>query len=366
MSWFLAFAGFAALIILHEFGHFVVAKLTGMRVERFFLFFPPKVMSFKRGETEYGVGAVPLGGFVKITGMNPDEELPPEVAHRGYYHQPVWKRIVVILAGPVMNLLIAFFILFGLAFGVEEAVGPGIEVGEVTEGSPAEGKLEDGDRIVSVDGVRAFNLDFEDRAERLREEIDSHSCAEGRSDGCAAETPAELVVSRDDRLVPLSITPEYDEARDRNLIGFALAPATVAPVNPSPREAAGISADFMWFVTSSTAEVFARIVDRYDELSGPVGSYEATRQAFEFDARTALTLLAVISLSLAIINLFPFLPLDGGHIFWSVVEKLRGRPVAFATMERAGVIGFMLVIFIFLIGLTNDIGRLTGEGINVR
>jgi regulator of sigma E protease len=97
-----------------------------------------------------------------------------------------------------------------------------------------------------------------------------------------------------------------------------------------------------------------------------VGSYEVTRQAIEFDARQALTLIAVISLSLAVINLFPFLPLDGGHIFWSVVEKVRGRPVPFSTMERAGVIGFALVLVLFVIGLSNDIGRLTGEGFEVR
>ena len=96
------------------------------------------------------------------------------------------------------------------------------------------------------------------------------------------------------------------------------------------------------------------------------GSYEVTRQAFEFDTRRALTLLAVISLSLAVINLFPFLPLDGGHIFWSLVEKVRGRPVPFRVMEQAGVIGFMLVIFLFAIGLSNDIGRLTGGGFDTR
>jgi regulator of sigma E protease len=94
VSWALAVGGIILLIILHEFGHFAAAKLTGMRVERFFLFFPPKLLSVRRGETEYGIGAIPLGGFVKITGMNPDEELAPEVAPRAYYNQPVWKRVV--------------------------------------------------------------------------------------------------------------------------------------------------------------------------------------------------------------------------------------------------------------------------------
>jgi regulator of sigma E protease len=98
-----------------------------------------------------------------------------------------------------------------------------------------------------------------------------------------------------------------------------------------------------------------------------VGSYEATRQSFEFDTRQAIFVLALISLSLGIINLFPFLPLDGGHIFWALAEKVRGRPIPFRVMERAGIVGFMLVLFLFYVGLSNDIGRLSsGEGFGVR
>ena len=114
MSWFLAFLGFAALVILHEAGHFFAAKAVGMRVERFSLFFPPLIARHKRGETEYAIGAIPLGGYVKITGMNPAEEIPPEHAHRAYYRQPVWKRIVVIAAGPAVNIVLAFVILAGV------------------------------------------------------------------------------------------------------------------------------------------------------------------------------------------------------------------------------------------------------------
>src|SRR5437588_4077935 len=114
MSYLLAFLGFIALIVLHEAGHFTAAKAVGMRVERFSLFFGPMLVKVRRGETEYGVGPIPLGGYVKITGMNPHEELPPEVRPRAYFNQPVWKRVVVILAGPLVNLLIAFFILGGV------------------------------------------------------------------------------------------------------------------------------------------------------------------------------------------------------------------------------------------------------------
>src|ERR1044072_9225353 len=120
MNWFLIFLGFSLLIILHEAGHFFAAKATGMRVERFFLFFPPKLASIKPGETEDGIGAIPAGGFVKISGMNPDEVLPEGEEHRGYYQQPVWKRIVVIGAGAAVNIVLAFAILFVLAFGARD------------------------------------------------------------------------------------------------------------------------------------------------------------------------------------------------------------------------------------------------------
>ena len=356
MSWFLAFAGFAALIILHEFGHFLAAKATGMRVERFFLFFPPALAKFRRGETEYGIGAIPLGGFVKITGMNPEEELPPEVAPRAYYHQPVWKRIVTIAAGPAMNLLIAFLVLFLLAFGVSE---PTENVGEIEGDSPASEQLRNGDLIVSVDGERGDQLD-------LARAVNRHKCAGGEEeDGCRAATPARVVIERDGQRKVLEITPEYDADLDRSRLGFSYA---TTPVNPSVPEAARISVDFMWQVTSATVSVIARLFDpeQREQISGVVGGYETTRQAIEFDARRALTLIGVISLSLAVINLFPFLPLDGGHIFWSLVEKVRGRPVPFSVMERAGVIGFVLVLILFLVGLSNDIDRLSGEGFDVR
>src|ERR1700686_5299188 len=114
MSYLLAFLGFAALVILHEAGHFAAAKAVGMRVERFSLFFGPLLVKFRRGETEYGIGPIPLGGYVKITGMNPSEEIAPEYVHRAYYNQPVWKRVVVILAGPAVNLVIAFVIVWAL------------------------------------------------------------------------------------------------------------------------------------------------------------------------------------------------------------------------------------------------------------
>ena len=355
MSFLLAFLAFCALIVLHELGHFVAAKAVGMRVERFFLFFPPKLFSIRRGETEYGVGAIPLGGFVRITGMNPDEEIPPEVVDRAYYRQPVWKRIVVIAAGPAVNIAIAFIILFFLAFGIEETSD---RVASVQGNAPAAGVLKPGDRILSVDGRKG------DEAV-LADQIATHRCPGRQVDGCRAETPATIEILRDGREQELTVTPVYDAETGRPRVGFAF---DTEALDPGPAQAAGVAVDFMWLVTSETVSVISRLyrAEERQELSGVAGSYEVTRQAIDIGPRQAFTLIALISLSLGVINLFPFLPLDGGHIFWSLVEKARGRPVPYAVMERAGLIGFVLVLGLFFIGLTNDIGRLTGEGFNLR
>jgi regulator of sigma E protease len=362
MSYVLAAAGFAALIILHELGHFTAAKAVGMRVERFYLFFPPAIAKFRRGETEYGVGAIPLGGFVKISGMNPDEELPPEVAHRAYYRQPVWKRIVTIAAGPAMNLLIAFVLLFALAFGARQVNDT---VGEIVAGSPAAAHLRTGDHILAVDGKSFPDASTNQRLARFARLVADHKCPGKQTDGCRANTPVGLRIERGGQVRSLAIKPEYDAEIERTRIGFSYGSR---PLNPGVAEAAGDSARFMWEVTSQTVGVIARLFDPQErkQLSGVVGGYEVTRQAIGFGAREALTLIAVVSLSLAVINLFPFLPLDGGHIFWSLVEKVRGRPVSFSVMERAGAIGFLLVMLLFAVGLSNDIGRLTGDGFNVR
>ena len=171
MSWFLALLGICALIVLHELGHFAVAKLVGMRVERFSLFFPPTLFKVRRGETEYAIGAIPAGGYVKIAGMNPEElDGPePEVARRAYYNQPVWKRVAVIAAGPAVNILIAFLIFWVVLMagnlagvGSMERLNPSIRTRspptpsvDVEQHAPASGVLRPGDRILTVEGRRA-------------------------------------------------------------------------------------------------------------------------------------------------------------------------------------------------------------------
>ncbi|MEZ5155005.1 MAG: M50 family metallopeptidase [Solirubrobacterales bacterium] len=374
MSWLLAIAGFAMLVVLHEAGHFTAAKAVGMRVERFFLFFPPKVVSIRRGETEYGIGAIPLGGFVKITGMNPEEEIPPEVVDRAYYRQPVWKRIVVIAAGPFVNIVLALVLFFALAAGFGLDTGPTNTVGTVSSDLPAATVLEPGDEIVAVDGERVAGLPPEKLAEAVRDQVATHSCAGEPTDGCRATTAATLDIRRDGEPITVRVKPVYEVPEDvpgqpaadpRMVIGFGYEQLReTVPLG----EAASFAFDRAWYVTSQTATVFSHIFEPEvrDQISGVVGATEVTRQSFEFDTRQAIGVLAVISLSLGLINLLPFLPLDGGHIFWAIVEKIRGRPVPLRVMERSGMVGFALVLILFVIGLENDIGRLTGEGFNVR
>jgi regulator of sigma E protease len=357
MSFLLAFVGFATLIVLHELGHFAAAKAVGMRVERFSLFFPPLAVRKKWGETEYAIGLIPLGGYVKITGQNPHEELPPELESRGYFRQPVWKRVVVIAAGPAVNIVLAFLILWALVWsqGVSD---PTNKIESITA-PPALGVLAPGDRLVEVDGVRG---DFE----TLKANNATHKSAGSQVDGCEAATPATITVSlhgveRTERLKPV-----YNATQDDMLVGFAV--GRTPPHAIGPADAADRSVDEMWFFTTKTVDTIAGIFNaqKREQISGVVGSYEATRQTFEVSLERAIYLLAIISLSLGVINLFPFLPLDGGHIFWALAEKVRGRAIPFSVMERAGFVGFVLVIALFMIGFTNDVGRLTGEGFGVR
>ncbi len=357
-----AFLGFVVLIILHEAGHFAAAKAVGMRVERFYLFFGRTPLRFRRGETEYGIGWIPAGGYVKISGMNPSEELPEGVRDRAYHAQPVWKRIVVIAAGPAVNVVLALVLLvvFFAAIGTPSRVTN--EVDEVQKGFPAEGRVFPGDRVVAVDGRRG-------PPEELSRIIATHRCAAPVRPGCTAERPAELLIERGRERVRVEVKPVYDtkEQPPRMLVGFR---RRALDREPLPLTGAVTqSLDTAWFITARTAELPQRLfnAEQRKEISGIVGGYEVTRRTIIDEVGDVVFILAAISLSLALINLFPFLPLDGGHIFWTIVEKVRGRPVPLRVMERSGALGFVLVMIIFMIGFTNDIGRITsGEGFGVR
>jgi regulator of sigma E protease len=356
MSWFLAFLGFAALVVLHEAGHFFAAKAVGMRVERFALFFPPLIGRIKRGETEYAIGAIPLGGYVKITGMNPSEDIPPEHAHRAYYRQPVWKRIVVIGAGPAVNIVLAFVILWGVYLTVGTA-GPPPVVGPVEKGSPAAVQgLRSGDAIIAVDGRKPTGTTLDEQLTSVGTSIRAHH-----------GTPVAISVRRGSEQLTIRGTTFHDPKTNTWRFGFGYDPAgTNQPAGPV--RSTTLAVGQMWTVTSSTVSHIAQIFvpAQRKELGSVVGGYETTRAAIGYSAPVAFTILAFISLSLGVINLFPFLPLDGGHIFWALAEKLRGKAIPFGLMERAGFVGFALVLALFAVGLSNDISRLSNGGFGFR
>ncbi len=353
----LTIAGLAALIMIHETGHFLAAKAVGMRVERLYLFFGRTPLHFRRGETEYGIGWLPAGGYAKISGMTPLEELPPDVAPRAFHRQKVWKRILVIAAGPAANVLAAFVIFFAVLLANGELV-PTNRVGAINQGTPAQAALRLGDQLVAVDG-RSGSVDV------LRAQIASHRCAGTPTAGCAATTPVRLTVIRAGRRLALAVTPRYSAADQRTEVGFGFA---TKAVGVGPGHAASLSARTLWDVTSQTGRAIAHIFQskQRKQLSGVVGIYEVTKQSFASDLSYAFDILGLVSVSLALVNLLPFLPLDGGHIFWALAEKLRGRPVPFSVMERASVVGIVLVVFLAIIGFSNDLSRLNNGGFKLR
>jgi regulator of sigma E protease len=406
MSWALALLGIAALILLHEVGHFAVAKAVGMRVERFSLFFPPIIFRVRRGETEYAIGAIPLGGYVKIAGMNPEELTgegstlqrvvgaieggssasesagqtessdphslaqvaapDPEFLRRAYYNQPVWKRVAVIFAGPAVNILIAFGLFWALlalgnvnAAGTFESLNPSIQtrmpttsVAGIIKHEPAEGVLREGDKILAVDGHRVTVAS----AERL---ISADRCGGTQTEGCQATKPVSLTVRRDGRTLDLSVYPRYDAHARRMLVGFDFGEAA----KPFGVLAAGGTAVHeMWDATTSMLGNLKRAFTSSKvrrELHSIVGITEVTHEAVAAGAGYALVFLGFISLVLAVINLFPFLPLDGGHILWALAEKVRGKRVSLVAMYRYSSVGIILLLFLVVNGISNDIGRIT-------
>jgi regulator of sigma E protease len=368
VSWVLTILGIVLLVILHELGHFTVAKAVGMHVERFSLFFPPTIARIRRGETEYAIGAIPAGGYVKIAGMNPEEldDLDPEATRRAYYSQAPWKRIAVILAGPAVNILIAFVIFWAILFSgningsaslgnIDPSLNPIVtdtSVLAVAHGTAAAGVLREGDRIVAIDGHPVT-------VRSARSRIDAHACAGTPRNGCRATTPVRLTIVRDGRTLTLSLFPRYSREAKRMLVGVGF--GSVKPYGVLA--AAGGAIDTMWHATSETLTGFFRALTSSktrSEVSSIVGITKDAHETVVAGSGIALVFLGYISLVLAVINLFPFLPLDGGHVLWSVAEKLRGKRISLAAMYRYSSVGIVLLLFLVINGVGNDIGRLGG------
>jgi regulator of sigma E protease len=306
---------------------------------------------------------------VKITGMNPEElaGLEPEVARRAYYAQSPWKRIVVIMAGPGVNILIAFVLFWAVLFSGNlhgavalSSLNPSVEtlvatnsVGVVERGHPASGVLRAGDRILAVDGQRTT-------VAMTMRTIGAHRCAGPLTDGCTAATPVTVTVLRGGKQLALSVYPRYSKQVRRMLLGFQF---RAAPKSFGPLAAASASLSEMWHVTTQTLTGFGRALTSSKarhQVSSIVGITQVGHDTVVAGPGYALVFLGFLSLILAVINLFPFLPLDGGHVMWSLLEKVRKRPVSLVAMYRYSSVGIVLLLFLVINGVGNDISRLTG------
>lgn len=360
MSVVLFIAVLVALILVHELGHFVAAKLFGMRVDEFGIGYPPKAAGWRRGETEYTLNWLPFGGFVKIYGEDGTEGAPPA---RSFASKPRWQQAVVLVAGIGMNLLFAYFLLtLTLGFGMpraltaeEAASAPDavLMVSSVMPGSPADDAgVKRGDAIVSVEGAGG-------RFEGAESEAFTAFVAEH-------ETPLSLTVERAGETLTLSAVPEAgiiasDPARPA--LGVAIAPiGTVAvPWYRAPVDGAVLT----WQATKETAlgllaffgGLFTLTAD-LSQVSGPVGIAGAVGDAGESGIVALLTLTAIISINLALVNLIPVPALDGGRLLFVAIEAVTRRPIPHALSGALNFGGFALLILLMLVVTASDLFKL--------
>jgi regulator of sigma E protease len=409
MSVLVAILGLALLILIHEAGHFFTARAVGMRPRKFYIGFPPAIVKTTRKGIEYGLGVIPFGGYVKIPGMHRpapsdldvhfgpalyeeprlltdvervkrlvaqsafDEARPalatldqalasanltPKArrsADRGlaelgdalgtdaYWRQRTWKRLAVIAAGPGTNLLFAI-VLLACVYMLGIPSDASRKVQDVVPGSPAAAAgLKAGDTIFGINGNATYT--FDDVRNTIRD-----------SNG----KPLALLVLRPGHPpVPLkAVKPTKQDGV--YTLGFH--PAAIRYKHYNPVQAFGLAAQDTWLVTKAMGTWLGHIANGSGrkEVSTPVGIVQQSSKAVQFGYREYLQVLAIISLSLGLLNLLPLLPLDGGHIAFSIVEGVRGRAVQRSVYERVSAVGIALVLLLFFVGLSNDIGNIRG------
>lgn len=406
MTYLLAIIGLLLLVFIHELGHFSVALAVGMRPRSFYIGFPPALVKIKRNGIEYGIGAIPLGGLVRIPGMHrpaaKDLQIlmsqatqeqgslaPPALAVRraldagdfataraaypeleaeveratlslgarraagrairdieegtaadAYWRAPTWKRIAVIAAGPLANVLTAFLILFVLFAWSGAPTGTGTAtVGLVEPGTPAvHAGLRAGDRIVAVNGNRATT--FAAISHRIRS-----------SNGAAIT----VTVIRAGRRIVLG--PQKTVRKQGRWIWGFVPTEQIARV-PVGAAATRSVRDLGQVVTGTGSAVGSLFRAHTAHLSSAVGITRAGAAAVQAGATYYFAFLAVISMALALMNLLPLLPLDGGHILFSIIEGLRRRALAREVYERVSFVGIALMLLVFMIAIRNDVSAL--------
>jgi regulator of sigma E protease len=332
------------LIVIHEGGHFLVARLSGMRVDRFSIGFGPALFKFQRGETVYQLSAIPLGGYVQIAGLNPSDESLSEDDPRSYVNRPVYQRLLTIFAGPATNYLFASLLMVCiLAIWGARAQGQTPLVGELLKGKPAEAAgLKPGDEIISINQhpVKTTN--------EVVSLIDQSKGA-----------PVHVVVRRQQEMREFDVQPTKDKD-NRWRIGMTLAVPEVR--QPLPIGTA-LMEGLVWpyDATVQTLHMLADIIrgKQKGEFSGPVGIVGVMTQQIARGTVHTFETMALISVSLGFFNLLPFPALDGGRLAFLVVEGVSRRRVN-QHLEQMVHVGGILVLFAFIIYVT------LGHDINIR
>ncbi|MBQ1416191.1 MAG: RIP metalloprotease RseP [Selenomonas sp.] len=334
---------FGLLVLVHELGHFITAKLTGMRVDEFAIGFGPKLLSFTYGETVYSLRAVPLGGFNDIAGMDPSTN---EAGSRGYCEKPVLSRMIVILAGSIMNFILPVVIFFGI-YLVAGVSTPNTEpvFGTVIAGKAADqAGLKAGDRIISLDGKEISTW---------TEFVDNIKDNEG--------TAVTVVAERNGEKITATMTPAYDSQAQRAMVGVM---SSVDTRYPGVFEAVSLSLQKTGMIIAMMLDALAQIIMKLSgaELAGPIGVAQMAGQVAQMGFVPLLNFAAFLSLNLGIVNLFPIPALDGGHFVTLCVEAVRGKPMSPKALEYTQKFGIVLLILLMVLATKNDIVRVFTGG----
>lgn len=342
------------LIFVHELGHFSMAKILGVKVERFSLGFPPKMVGKKIGETEYLLSWIPLGGYVRMFGEGLDEEdkIPPEEQHRSFSHKPAWTRFLIVFFGPAANFIFAILV-FGLVFIFDGVPHLGPDIGEVLKDTPADrAGLMVGDKILSIDGK---NIKYwEDVSEGIR-------AGQGK--------PVEITLLRQNQTLTFTIQPEtvtvqnlFGEDLEVPQIGIGVSDVyLIERVNPFTAMFLGVVKTYD--VTKLTLLSLVKMIEgkvSAKNVGGPIFIAQIAGQQAQAGILNLILLTALLSVNLGIINLFPIPILDGGHLFFFLVEMILRRPVNMKMREVAQQGGLILLVLLMVLIFYNDLDRIFG------
>ena len=335
---------FGLLVFVHELGHFITAKLTGMRVDEFAIGFGPRLVSFRYGETVYSIRIVPLGGFNDIAGMNADDN---DAGERGYCRKPILSRMIVILAGSAMNFILPVVLFFGIFFfaGVQTP-NPAPILGTVLADGPAsEAGLMANDRILAIDGKPI---------ETWQELVDGIRTNHGT-------VPMAVQVDRAGKELTVSVTPRYDASHDRGYIGIVNA---YESTYPGFFQSVSMAFERTAMIIAMMLDALYRIILELSgsELAGPIGVAQMAGEVAEMGIVPLLNFAALLSLNLAIINLLPVPALDGGHFLTLCVEAVRGKPLSPKVMHYIQNAGVGLIVLLMLLAMKNDVMRIFAGG----